>query len=164
MSNGEYGYVYSSGSNVNNYLGGTWYTCGTPTISYYGSTVSADLWTESLLDKNTAQYIKNISETCTNAQSLISNNKEIYNNLSEDIRNNLENNLQRFNDLTDIIAEGNAALSALNTNLSKAYKNVCEAVYGQLGLSDLYKLYAQAEDLTSSLDNATPEYSPLLPT
>ena len=157
MSNGEYGYVYSSGSNVNNYLGGTWYTCGTPTISYYGSTVSADLWTESLLDKNTAQYIKNISETCTNAQSLISNNKEIYNNLSEDIRNNLENNLQRFNDLTDIIAEGNAALSALNTNLSKAYKNVCEAVYGQLGLSDLYKLYAP------SLDK-TPDYSPLLPT
>ena len=156
---------YNLGSNVNNWLGGTsWYTCGTPTISYKHSAVSADLWTGSLLDKNTAQYIKNISETCTNAQSLISNNKEIYNNLSEDLRNNLENNLQRFNDLTDIIAEGNVALSALNTNLSKAYKNVCEAVYGQLGLSDLYKLYTQAEEITSSLNNAAPDYFPLLPT
>ena len=156
---------YNLGSNVNNWLGGiSWYTCGTPTISYKHSAVSADLWTGSLLDKNTAQYIKNISETCTNAQSLISNNKEIYNNLSEDLRNNLENNLQRFNDLTDIIAEGNVALSALNTNLSKAYKNVCEAVYGQLGLSDLYKLYTQAEEITSSLNNAAPDYFPLLPT
>ena len=158
---------YQQGTNVNDYLGGTsWYTCGTPTISYKGSTVSANLWDSSLLDSNTAQYIKNISETCTNAQTLISNNKEIYNNLSEDLRNNLENNLQRFNDLTDIIAEGNAALSALNTNLNKAYNKVRDVVYDQLGLSDLYKLYAQAEDLTSSLDNATatPDYSPLLPT
>lgn len=154
---------YHSGSNVNRFLGGTWYTCGTPTISRSGSAVSADLWTGLLLDKNTAQYIKNISETCTNAHTLISNNKEFYNNLSEDLRNNLENNLQRFNDLTDIIAEGNAALSALNTNLSKAYKNVCEAIYGQLGLSDLYKLYAQAEEITSPLDKA-PDYSPLLST
>ena len=155
---------YYLGANVNNFLGGTWYTCVTPTISYNSHAVSADAWTGSLLDKNTAQYIKNISETCTNAQTLISKNKEFYNNLSEDLRNNLENNLQRFNDLTDIIAEGNAALSALNTNLSKAYKNVCEAVYEQLGLSDLYKLYTQAEDFTSSLDNATPDYSPLLST
>ena len=156
---------YYRGSNVNDYLGGTsWYTCVTPTITNKRFDVSADKWTGSLIDKNTAQYIKNISETCTNAQTLISNNKEIYNNLSEDLRNNLENNLQRFNDLTDIIAEGNAALSTLNTNLSKAYTNVCEAVYDQLGLGDLYKLYTQAEDFNSSLNNATPDYSPLLPT
>ena len=159
-----YGIYYKNG-NVNDYLGGTsWYTCVTPTISNKRFDVSADKWTGSLLDKNTAQYIKNISETCTNAQTLISKNKEFYNNLSEDLRNNLENNLQRFNDLTDIVAEGNTALSALNTNLSKAYKNVCEAVYGQLGLGDLYKLYTQAEDFNSSLNNATPDYSPLLPT
>lgn len=160
----DYYNLYQQGMNVNDYLGGTsWYTCGTPTISYCNSAVSADLWTGSLLDKNTALYIKNISQTCTNAQTLISNNKEIYNNLSEDLRNNLENNLQRFNDLTDIIAEGDAALSELSANLSKAYKNVCEAVYGQLGLSDLYKLYAQAEEITSPL-NKLPDYSPLLPT
>ena len=151
-------------NDVNSFLSGSsWYTCGTPTISYYGYAVSADQWTSSLLDKNTAQYIKNISETCTNAQTLISNNKEIYNNLSEDLRNNLENNLQRFNDLTDIIAEGNAALFTLNTNLSKAYTNVCEAVYEQLGLGDLYKLYTQAEEITSPLGKA-PDYSPFLPT
>ena len=160
----DYYNLYQQGMNVNDYLGGTsWYTCGTPTISYCNSAVSADLWTGSLLDKNTALYIKNISQTCTNAQTLISNNKEIYNNLSEDLRNNLENNLQRFNDLTDIIAEGDAALSELSANLSKAYKNVCEAVYGQLGLSDLYKLYAQAEEITSPL-NKLPDYYPLLPT
>lgn len=55
------------------------------------------------------------------------------------------------------------ALSVLSTNLSKAYKNVCEAVYGSLGLSDLYKLYAQAEEITSPLDKV-PDYSLLLPT
>ena len=151
-------------SNIDSNLGGTWYTCVTPTISDpYGSAISSNLWTGSLLDNNTAQYIKTISETCTNAQKLISNNKEIYNNLSDDLRNNLEDNLQKFNDLTDIIAEGNVALSNLSTNLSKAYKNVCKAVYEQLGLSDLYKLYAQAEEITSPL-NKISDYSPLLPT
>ena len=160
----DYPYGYTQGTNVNDYLGGiSWYTCGTPTISYKGSAVSDNLWNSSLLDGNTAQYLKAIIETSTNAQTLISNHKAIYNKLSEDLRNNLENNLQRFNDLTDIIAEGDAALSDLSINLSKAYKNVCEVLYGQLGLSDLYKLYNQAEEITSPINN-TPDYSPLLPT
>ena len=152
------------GLNVNKDIGGTsWYTCGTPTISYSGSTVSTN---SSFLDldSNTAQYLRTISQTCTKAQTLISNYNTTYCNLSEDLRKSLEDNLQKIDDLASIIAEGNTALSALNTNLSKAYKNVCEAVYGQLGLGDLYKLYTQAEDFNSSLNNATLDYSPLLPT
>ena len=161
----DYDYIEHMDFDVNHYLGGTWYTYSTPNIycHYNGTAFSSDKWSGNNLDYNTALYLRTISQTSTNAQTLISDNKEIYNNLSEDLRNNLENNLQRFNDLTDIIAVGNAALSALNTNLSKAYKNVCEAVYDQLGLGDLYKLYAQAEEITSPLDKA-PDYSPLLPT
>ena len=150
-------YSYSQGSKVNDYLGGTWYTCGTPTISYKGSAVSDNLWTSSLLDTNTAQYIKAIIETSTNAQTLISKYNTIYCNLSEDLRKGLENNLQKINDLASVIAEGNAALSTLNTNLSNAYKNVYDAVYEQSNLSHLSKLYAQAKDFTFG-------YSPLLPT
>ena len=149
---------------VNNLIGGTWYTYGTPNIyDRNGSAISSDKWSGNKLDYNTAQYLKAISETSTNAQTLISNHKAIYNDLSENLRNDLEDNLQKMGDLANIIAGGYVALSALSTNLSKAYKNVCEAVYGQLGLSDLYKLYAQAEEITSPL-NKTPDYSPLLPT
>ena len=155
---------YSYNGNVEDFIGGTWYTCVTPTISAYGSAISSDKWPGSLLDKNTAQYLRTISKTNKNAQTLISNHKEFYNNLSENLRNDLENNLKKVDDLASIITEGDAALSELSANLSKAYKNVCKAVYEQLGLSDLYKLYTQAEDFTSSLDNATPDYSPLLPT
>ena len=150
-------------SNIDSNLGGTWYTCVTPTISYEGSAVSSDLWTGSLLGKNTALYLRTISKTNTNAQTLISNHNAIYNNLSENLRNNLEDNLQKVDDLASVIAEGDVALSALSTNLSKAYENVRDAVYGQLGLSDLYKLYAQAEEITSPL-NKISDYSPLLPT
>ena len=152
--------MYHQGQNVIDYLGGTsWYTCVTPTISYEGSAVSANLWTGSLvdIDTNTAQYIKTIIETSTKAQALISNYNTIYCNLSEDLRKSLENNLQKIDDLASVIAEGNAALSALSTNLSKAYKNVYNAVYEQSNLSDLFKLYTQAEDFTFG-------YSPLLPT
>ena len=148
-------------SNIDSYLGGTWYTCGKPTITYNGSVTGR--WTGHLLDKNTAQYLRTIFKTSTNAQILISNHNAIYNNLSENLRKDLEDNLQKVNDFASIITEGDAALSKLSVDLSKAYKNVCEAVYGQLGLSDLYKLYAQAEDFTPSLDK-TPDYSPLLPT
>ena len=151
-------YGYYQGSNVNDYLGGTsWYTCGTPTISYKGSTVSANLWNSSLIDSNTAQYIKNIIETSTKVKTLISNYNTIYCNLPEDLRNDLENNLQKTDDLASVIAEGNAALSTLNTNLSNAYKNVYDAVYEQSNLSHLSKLYTQAKDFTFG-------YSPLLPT
>ena len=149
---------------VNNFIGGTWYTYGTPNIyASDGSAISSDKWSGSSLDYNTAQYLKAILETSKKAQTLISNHKAIYNDLSENLRKNLEDNLQKVGDLAQIIAEGDVALSALNTNLSKAYKNVCEVVYGQLGLSDLYKLYAQAEEITSPLDKV-PDYSPLLPT
>ena len=157
--------VSYQGSNVNSELGGTWYTCGTPTIRYKGSAVSASSWT--LSDNNTARCLRTISKTNTNAKTLISNHKAFYNNLSEDLRKDLEDNLQKVDDLVNIITEGDAAFSELSVNLSKAYKNVCEAVYEQLGLSDLYKLYAQAEDFTFSLDitfDNTPDYSPLLPT
>ena len=149
---------YQQGTNVNDYLGGTsWYTCGTPTISYKGSTVSANLWNSSLLDSNTAQYIKTIIETSTKAQALISKYNTIYCNLSEELRKILEDNLQKIDDLASVIAEGNAALSVLSTNLSKAYKNVYDAVYEQSNLSHLSKLYTQAKDFTFG-------YSPLLPT
>ena len=150
---------------VNDFIGGTWYTYGTPNIydDENGSAISSDKWSGNDLDYNIAQYLRTISQTCTNAQTLISNHKAIYNNLSEDLRKDLEDNLQKVDDLASIIAEGDAALFDLSTNLSKAYKNVCEAAYGPLGLSDLYKLYAQVEDFTSALDN-TPDYSPLLPT
>lgn len=156
---------YNNGSNVNKQLGGTWYRCGILTIHYKGSAVSASLGT--LLDNNTARYLRTIYKTSTNAQKLISNHNAIYNNLSENLRNDLEKNLQKVDDCASVIAASNDELFALNTNLSKAYKNVCKAVYEQLGLSDLYKLYAQAEDFTFSLDiilDNTPDYSPLLPT
>ena len=148
---------------VNDYIGGTWYTNGTPKIYDSLGSVSFYEWSGNDLDYNTAQYLRTISQTCTNAQTLISNYEAIYYSISEDLRKDLEDNLQKVDDLASIIAEGDAALFDLSTNLSKAYKNVCEAAYGPLGLSDLYKLYAQVEDFTSALDN-TPDYSPLLPT
>lgn len=156
-------------NNVNDYIGGRWHTYGTPNIyDKNGSAISSNKWSGINLDYNTAQYIRTISQTSTNAQTLISNHNAIYNNLPEDLRNDLENNMQKVNDyLIDYVSTIDASndnLFELSTNLSKAYKNVCEVVYGQLGLSDLYKLYAQAKDFTSSLDNTTPDYSPLLPT
>lgn len=154
---------YQQGENVSGFLWGTWYTCVTPTISHYSHAVSSDLWTGSLLDKNTAQYLRTIFKTSTNAQTLISNHNATYNNLSEDLRKDLEDNLQKVDDCASVIAASNDELSALSTNLSKAYENVRDAVYGQLGLSDLYKLYAQAEEITSPL-NKISDYSPLLPT
>ena len=157
-------YYYDTNQNVNNFIGGSWYTYGTPNIyASDGSAISSDKWSGSSLDYNTAQYLKAISETSTKAQTLISNHKAIYNDLSENLRNNLEGNLKKIDDLVDIIREGYVALSDLSTNLCKAYKNVCEVVYGQLGLSDLYKLYAQAEEIISPLDKV-PDYSPLLST
>lgn len=148
---------------VNDYIGGIWYTNGTPKIYDSLGSVSFYEWSGNDLDYNTAQYLRTISQTCTNAQTLISNYEAIYYSISEDLRKDLEDNLQKVDDWASIIAEGDAALFDLSTNLSKAYKNVCEAAYGPLGLSDLYKLYAQVEDFTSALDN-TPDYSPLLPT
>ena len=165
---------YDSYKNLNHHsLGGTLYTCTTPWFNYIDYLEDEErfynvfggqpqTW-DSILDKNTAQNIKSISESCTNVLTLISKYNATYNNLSENLRNDLEDNLQKVDDLASVIAEGDVALSELNTNLSKAYKNVCEAVYGHLGLSDLYKLYTLAEDFTSSLDN-TPDYSPLLAT
>ena len=156
---------FNPGYSINEQLGGTWYTCGIPTIRYNGSAGWVSLGT--LLDNNTARYLRTIYKTSTNVQELISNHNAIYNNLSENLRNDLEENLQKVDDCASVIAASNDELFALNTNLSKAYKNVCEAVYEQLGLSDLYKLYAQAEDFTFSLDTTldnTPDSSPLLPT
>ena len=156
---------FNPGYSINEQLGGTWYTCGIPTIRYNGFAGWVRLGT--LLDNNTARYLRTIYKTSTNAQKLISNHNAIYNNLSENLRNDLEENLQKVDDCASVIAASNDELFALNKNLSKAYKNVCKAVYEQLGLSDLYKLYAQAEDFTSSLDTTldnTPDYSPLLPT
>ena len=130
---------------VNNYIGGTWYTYGTPNIyDRNGSAISSDKWSGNKLDYNTAQYLKAISETSTNAQTLISNHKAIYNKLSEDLRKNLEDNLKKIDDLANIIAEGDAALSDLSTNLSNAYNDVRNAV--QLDMNDnLNKLYAEAK-------------------
>ena len=154
---------YNPNQNVNNVIGGTWYTYGTPNIyASDGSAISSDKWSGNKLDYNTAQYLKAISETSTKAQTLISNHKAVYNDLSENLRKNLEDNLQKIGGINKMVGN-DVTLSVLSTNLSKAYKNVCEAVYGSLGLSDLYKLYAQAEEITSPLDKV-PDYSPLLPT
>ncbi len=165
----RYYYYYTNNNHLYG-LGSTLYTCTSPIFTYLLDEDDSFLWGDqpqtwdSILDKNTAQYIRTISESCTNVLTLISNYNATYNNLSENLRKSLEDNLQKVDDLASVIAEGDVALSALSTNLSKAYKNVRAAVYEQLGLSDLYKLYAQAEDFTSSLDNAAPDYSPLLPT
>ena len=151
---------------VNNYIGGTWYMYDTPNIyDSNGAEISSDKWYGNYLDYNTTQYLKAISETSTNAQTLISNHKAIYNKLSEYLRKNLEDNLNKVDDLADIIVEGDAALSDLSTNLSNAYNDVCYAVNNQLEeLNDnLNKLYAEAEKIISSLDG-TSDYSPLLPT
>ena len=150
---------------VNNYIGGTWYTYGTPNIyNKNGSAISSDKWSGISLDYNTAQYLKAIPKTCTNAQTFISNHKAIYNKLSEDLRKNLEDNLQKAGDLASVMSEGDAALSNLSTNLSNAYNNVRYAVYDQLDMiDDLNMLYAEAEKIIPSLDG-TSDYSPLLPT
>ena len=88
----------------------------------------------------------------------------IYNKLSEDLRKNLEDNLNKIDDLVDIITAGEAALSNLNTNLSNAYNDVRNAVNNQLEWNDnLNKLYAEAEIIIPSFDNIY-AYFPLLPT
>ena len=150
---------------VNNYIGGAWYTYDTPNIyDKNGSAISSDKWNGNKLDDNTAQYLRTISQTSTNAQTFISNHKAIYNKLFEDLRKNLEDNLNKIDDLADIIAAGDAALSNLSTNLSNAYNNVRYAVYDQLDMiDDLDMLYAEAEKIIPSLDG-TSDYSPLLPT
>ena len=156
---------YNPNQNVKDFIGGRWYTYGTPNIyASDGSAISSDKWSVSSLDYNTAQYLKAILETSTNAQTLISNHKAIYNKLSEDLRKNLEDNLQKAGDLASVMSEGDAALSNLSTNLSNAYNNVRYAVYDQLDLNDdLNMLYAEAEKIIPSLDG-TSDYSPLLPT
>ena len=116
---------------VKDFIGGTWYTYGTPNIyDKYGFAISSDKWSGNKLDYNTAQYLKTILETSTNAQTFISNNNAIYNKLSEDLRKNLEDNLKKIDDLANIIAEGDAALSDLSTNLSNAYNDVRNVVTG----------------------------------
>ena len=156
---------YNPNQNVKDFIGGRWYTYGTPNIyASDGSAISSDKWSGSSLDYNTAQYLKAILETSTNAQTLISNHKAIYNKLSEDLRKNLEDNLQKAGDLASVMSEGDAALSNLSTNLSNAYNNVRYAVYDQLDMiDDLDMLYAEAEKIIPSLDG-TSDYSPLLPT
>ena len=82
----DYNYYNNQDQNVNNYIGGTWYTYGTPNIyASDGSAISSDKWRGNSLDYNTAQYLKAISETSTNAQTLISNHKAVYNDLSENL-------------------------------------------------------------------------------
>ena len=155
---------YDSNQYVNNFIGGTWYTYGTPNIYASDGSTIYYAWDGNVLDYNPGQYLKTILETRTNAQTFISNNNAIYNKLSEDLRKNLEDNLKKIDDLANIIAEGDAALSDLSTNLSNAYKDVRNAVYDQLDLNDdLNMLYAEAEKIIPSLDG-TSDYSPLLPT
>ena len=148
---------------VNNYISGTWYTYGTPNFWDKNGSAISNNWYGNYLDYNTAQYLKAISQTSTNAQTFISNHKAIYNKISEDLRKNLEDNLNKIDDLADIIAEGEAALSDMSTNLSNAYNNVRYAIYDQLDMiDDLNMLYAEAEKIIPSLDG-TSDYSPLLP-
>ena len=157
-------YFPNQDPDVNNEIGGTWYTFYTPNIyDKNGSAISSEKWSGNKLDDNTAQYLRTISQTSTNAQTFISSNNAIYNKLSEDLRKNLEDNLKKIDDLGNIITEGDAALSDLSTNLSNAYNNVRYAVYDQLDRNDeLDMLYAEAEKIIPSLDG-TSDYSPLLP-
>ena len=151
-------------SYVNDYIGGRWYTYGIPDIyDYNGYAISSDKWSGIVLDYNTVQDIGIISRTITNAQTFISEHKAIYNKLSEELRKNLEDNLQKIDDLENIITVGDAALLDQIINLNKAYEDVRYAIYNQLELSDeLNKLYAEAEKIIPSFDN-TYAYSPLLP-
>ena len=153
---------------VNDYIGGNWYTYDIPNIyDSNGAAISSDKWNGSDLDNTTfGRNLKTISETRTEAKNFISKNKVIYDRSSEDLRNTLEFYLQKAGDWVSVMSEGDAELSDLSTNLSNAYKDVQNAVNNQLDLNDdLYKLYTQTEDFTSSLDNnTTPDYSPLLPT
>ena len=153
----DYDYNPNEYTYVNDYIGGTWYMYGTPDIyDCYNNAISSDKWSRNELDYNTAQYLRTISQTSTNAQTFISSNNAIYNKLSEDLRKNLEDNLQKIDDLANIIAEGDAALSDLSTNLSNAYNDVRNAVYDQLDrIDDLDMLYAKAEDFSN------PNYSTL---
>ena len=149
---------------VNDFIGGTWYTYGTPYIyGENGSAISSDKWSGNDIDYYTADNLRNIFQTSTNAKTIISSNKAIYNKLSEDLRKNLEDKLQKVDDLASVMSEGDTALSDLNTNLSNAYKEVRNAVYDQLDRNDeLDILYAEAEKIIPSLDG-TSDYSPLLP-
>ena len=150
----------ASGSPVNSYLGGTWYTYGTPNIyNRNDSAISSNKWSGNVLDYNPGQYIEAFLETSTNAQTFISNHKAIYNKLSEDLRKNFEDNLNKIDDLADIVTTGVTALSELNTNLNKAYKDVRYAIYNQMDMNDdLDMLYAKAKDFSN------PNYSVLLST
>ena len=152
---------------VNDYIGGRWYTDWGNEPYIYDSNeaaISSDKWDASYLEYTTfGQNLKTIPKTRTEAKNFISKNKVVYDRISEELRKNLEDNLQKAEDLASVMLEGEAALSDLNTNLSNAYKNVRNAVYDQLDRNDeLDMLYAEAEKIIPSLDG-TPDYSPLLP-
>ena len=152
---------------VNDYIGGRWYTDWGNEPYIYDSNeaaISSDKWYASYLEYTTfGQNLKTIPKTRTEAKNFISKNKVVYDRISEELRKNLEDNLQKAEDLASVMLEGEAALSDLNTNLSNAYKNVRNAVYDQLDRNDeLDMLYAEAEKIIPSLDG-TPDYSPLLP-
>ena len=152
---------------VNEYIGGWWYTDWGQEPHIYDSNeaaISSDKWYASYLEYTTiGQNLKTIPKTRTEAKKFISKNKVVYDRISEELRKNLEDNLQKAEDLVSVMLEGEAALSDLNTNLSNAYKNVRNAVYDQLDMNDdLNMLYAEAEKIIPSLDG-TSDYSPLLP-
>ena len=148
-------FYFSSGF-VDRDICGTWYTYGIPDMyNRNGSAISSSNWDGNFLDYNTAQHLRTISQTSTNAQELISRHNVIYNNLPENLRKNLENNLQKV-DWANIITAGGDALPTLSTNLSKAYQDVRNAVDNQLNIiNNLDVLYAEAKDFSN------PNYSTL---
>ena len=153
---------------VNDYIGGWWYTDWGQAPYIYDSNeaaISSDKWNGSDLGYTTIdENLKTIPKTRTEAKNFISKNKVVYDRISEELRKNLEDNLQKAEDLASVMLEGEAALSDLNTNLSNAYKDVRNAVYNQLDRNDeLDLLYAEAEKIIPSLDG-TSDYSPLLST
>ena len=150
---------------VNDFIGGTWYMSYPPIIyNSDGTTISNNKWKDNYDSTTFGRNLSTILATRTEAKNFVLKNKVTYDRISEELRNTLENYLQKAGDLGSVMSEGDTELSDFSTNLSNAYKDVRNAVYDQLDLNDdLNMLYAEAEKIIPSLDG-TSDYSPLLPT
>ncbi len=161
---------YQVGSDINQYMGGgTWYACHIPYFyTYNNQKIEIDDWNNEYfkyesISEDIAKALSTILNTAYEAKMFIQNRNAIYSKLSNELREPLNNSLQKVDKVEDFI-DDSQALSQLSTDLSKAFKNVQNVVYDQLDLNDdLNMLYAEAEETIQSLDG-TSDYSPLLPT
>jgi len=161
---------YQVGSDINQYMGGgTWYACYKPSFfTNNNQQIGIDDWNNEYfkyesISEDIAKALSTILNTACKAKVFIQNRNAIYSKLSNELREPLNNSLQKVDKVEDFI-DDSQALSQLSTDLSKAFKNVQNAVYDQLDLNDdLNMLYAEAEETIQSL-YGTSDYSPLLPT